>query len=129
MGLGSGPLAFSFSLSREAVAGAHVDVEDLVVSLYLDFGDIARGQGDAGIIKSEVETAKALEGPSNGIRTVLLVRDVGLHEQTLPAGLLDERGRFLAFHFAPAADDDIGAVPSEGNGGDATDPGRPERDC
>ena len=99
----------------------HIDVEDLVVSLDLDFGDITRWQRDAGIVESEVETAKALEGPSDGIRTVLLARDVGLHEQPLPAGLLDERDRFLALCFPPAGDDDIGTLPSECDGGGATD--------
>jgi hypothetical protein len=75
----------------------------------------------AGIVHSDIETAKPCDDPVNQSADVIVLADVGVDElglRTQSAQLLGER---VAGLIAPTGNDDLCTLPGEGDGGCASD--------
>jgi len=78
----------------------------------------------AGIVHRDIEAAKACDGLVDQRADVILLADIGVDELGLRAELaqlLDER---LAGIITPTGNDYLRALPGEGNGSSAADPGQ-----
>src|SRR5436190_1993408 len=82
------------------------------------------GREDAGVVVEDVQAVEGVDGESDHRVCLLRIRDVGMDECGVPAGVVDRVDGGLAVHLDDVGDDDASTFPGEQLGCDPADPAR-----